>query len=68
MTKEIREGLGKPSEQYRQWQRMSPEEKRRQLFLNQKQTLDAFVQRHAISRDEYERSLGILRQQMGIAS
>ena len=65
MTKEIMEGLSTPSAQFRQWQAMTPAEKRRQLFLNQKAVLDAFLQRHAISRAEYDRSLDVLESRLG---
>ena len=68
MTKEIIEGrLSSPSAGYRRWLQMTPEEKKKQLFLNQKAVLDAFLQRHAISRAEYERSLGELVSKMGVA-
>ena len=32
------------------WAKLSPEEKKRQLFLNQKKTLDLFLERRAISQ------------------
>lgn len=42
------------------------EEKRMALFLRQKQMLDAFLQRGAITRAEYDKSLNGLRDKMGI--
>lgn len=47
------------------WSKLSPEEKKRQLFLNQKKTLDLFLERKAISQAQYDKSLGDLREQMG---
>lgn len=48
------------------WENLSPEEKKRELFLRQKQTLDMFLERHAISRAQYDKSLGDLREKMGM--
>lgn len=48
------------------WQRMSEEERKNQLFLNQKATLDAFLERGAISQAQYDKSLGDLREKMRI--
>ena len=47
------------------WAKLSLEEKKRQLFLNQKKTLDLFLERRAISQAQYEKSLGDLREKMG---
>lgn len=47
------------------WSKLSPEEKKRQLFLNQKKTLDLFLERKAISQAQYDKSLGDLREKMG---
>ncbi|MBR6987991.1 MAG: hypothetical protein IKH82_07965 [Clostridiales bacterium] len=52
-------------EQY-EWERLSPEDKKKQLYLNQKQTLDAFLERGAISRAQYDKSLGDLTEKMGM--
>lgn len=49
-----------------EWANLSPEEKKRQLFLNQKQTLDLFLERGAISQAQYNKSLGDLREKMGV--
>ena len=46
--------------------RVSHEGKRKELFLNQKQTLDLFLERGAISRAQYDQSLGDLIRKMGI--
>ena len=52
-------------EQY-EWEQLSPEEKKKQLYINQKQTLDAFLERGAISKAQYDKSLGDLTIKMGI--
>lgn len=54
------------SETQTEWERMSAEEKRKQLFLNQKHTLDLFLERNAISKAQYEKSLGDLIEKMGM--
>ena len=48
------------------WAVLTPEEKKIQLFLNQKQTLDIFLERGAISQAQHDRSLGDLREKMGV--
>ena len=48
------------------WAALTPEEKKIQLFLNQKQTLDIFLERGAISQAQHDRSLGDLREKMGV--
>lgn len=48
------------------WERMTPEEKKRELFLKQKKTLDLFLERNAISKAQYDKSLGDLREKMGM--
>ena len=48
------------------WEQMTPEEKKYQLFLNQKKTLETFLERGAISRVQYKKSLGDLREKMGV--
>ncbi len=49
------------------WDKLTPEEKRIQLFLSQKETLDDFVERGAISQAQYDKSLGDLTIKMGMA-
>lgn len=49
-----------------EWSSLSPEEKKMQLFLMQKHTLDLFLERNAISQAQYDKSLGDLRLKMGI--
>ncbi len=48
------------------WSNLSPEEKKRQLFIKQRQTLDLFLERHAIDKKQYDKSLGDLREKMGM--
>ena len=48
------------------WESLSPEEKKRQLFLKQKDLLDTFLKSGAISRAQYDKSLGDLKEKMGI--
>ena len=48
-----------------QWQNLSDEEKKRQLFLNQKETLDLFLARGAITQAQYDKSYGDLKIKMG---
>ena len=48
------------------WAALTPEEKKIQLFLNQKHTLDMFLERGAISQAQYDKSLGDLREKMGV--
>lgn len=49
-----------------QWGTLSPEDKKKQLFINQKQTLDLFLERNAISQAQYIKSLSDLIEKMGI--
>ena len=48
------------------WENLTPEEKKKQLFLNQKKTLDLFLERNAISKAQYDKSLGDLVEKMGM--
>lgn len=49
-----------------EWELLTPEEKKKQLFLKQKHTLDLFLERNAISKAQYEKSLGDLIKKMGM--
>lgn len=46
------------------WEKLTLTEKKKQLFLNQKQTLDLFLERNAISQEQYDKSLGDLKEKM----
>lgn len=48
------------------WQGLSQKEKKLQLFLSQKATLDSFLLRGAISKAQYDKSYGDLKAKMGI--
>ena len=42
-------------------EQMTPQEKKQYLFLEQKKTLDIFLQNGAITQAQYNKSLGDLR-------
>ena len=45
---------------------MSPEDKKLDLFLRQKRTMDLFLERNAISKSQYDKSLGDLIKKLQI--
>ena len=45
---------------------MTDEEKREKLYFDQKKLLDTFLEHGAISRRQYEKSLGDLTEKMGM--
>ena len=47
-------------------QNRNQEEQKKELFLRQKQLLDTFLERGAISREQYDKSLGDLIVKVGI--
>lgn len=47
------------------FEKLTEEQKRRLLYENQKQTLELFVKRCAITKAQYEKSLGDLSAKMG---
>ena len=49
-----------------EWQQLSPEEKRKRLYINQKKLLEAFLERGAISQTQFDKSLGDLTEKMGM--
>ena len=49
-----------------EWEKLTPDEKKRQLFYKQKDLLDTFLEHEAISREQYEKSLNDLTENMGI--
>ena len=49
-----------------EWTILSPEEKKKQLFIKQKRMLDTFLEKNAISQAQYDKSLGDLRDKMGM--
>jgi hypothetical protein len=66
MTKEVEEELHEQISRQRQWASMTYAQKNQQLFRNQKELLDKFLERHAISQAQYNKTLGDLRAKMGI--
>ena len=52
--------------EYIEWEALTPEEKKKQLFLKQKNTLDLFLERNAISKAQYDKSLGDLVDKMAV--
>lgn len=49
-----------------EWEKLTPDEKKKQLFIKQKKLLDTFLDRKAISKAQYDKSLGDLRDKMGM--
>lgn len=49
-----------------EWENLTPEDKKKQLFLEQKQTLELFLERGAISQAQYDKSFGDLKTKMGL--
>ena len=49
-----------------EWQNLSPDEKRIRLYLKQKALLEQFLQTGAISKVQYDKSLGDLTEKMGM--
>ncbi len=47
------------------WEQLSYNEKNHQLFLRQKKLLETFLERRAISKEQYEKSLHDLCEKMG---
>ena len=48
------------------WDNLTYAEKNKQLFLKQKQTLEMFLERGAISKAQHDKSLHDLREKMAI--
>ena len=46
------------------WDKLSPEQKKIQLYLEQQKTLEVFLERGAISRAQFDKSLGDLTVKM----
>ena len=47
-----------------EWPELTPEEKKKQLYIKQKKLLDTFLERNAISKMQYEKSLRDLTEKM----
>ena len=48
-----------------EWEKLTPDEKKRQLFYKQKELLDTFLEHKAISREQYEKSLNDVKYRCG---
>lgn len=48
-----------------EWENLTPKEKRRRLYEQQKATLDTFLAHGTISAAQYDKSLGDLTAKMG---
>ena len=48
------------------WSSLSSEEKKRELFIRQKELLDTFLSTGAISQAQHDKSLNCLIEKMGI--
>ena len=48
------------------WEQLTPEQKKEQLYNKQKDLLDTFLSHHAISQAQYDKSLGDLTEKMGM--
>ena len=46
--------------------KLSPDEKKKWLYQSQKALLDKFLEKHAISKAQYDKSLKDLTEKMGI--
>ncbi len=61
MTQEVAYELREQIRRQRQWEALTREQKQQQLLLRQKELLDKFLERRAISREQYDKSFGVLR-------
>ena len=50
------------------WSKMTPDEKKKQLFLRQKELLDVYLEKKAITQADYDKSLKALKEKMGVSS
>ena len=50
----------------REWESLSYEDKKKQLYLQQKDVLDKFLERNAITKADYNKSFGDLTRKMGM--
>lgn len=49
-----------------EWGTLPPDDKKKQLFLSQKQTLELFLERGAISQAQFDKSFNDLKTKMGM--
>ena len=48
------------------WDSLSPEEKKKALYLKQTRLLDTFLERNAITKAQYDKSLHDMTEKMGM--
>ena len=48
------------------WEQLSAEEKKIRLYFQQKEVLDDFLERGAITQAQYDKSLGDMTEKMGM--
>ena len=48
------------------WEQLSPDEKKKELYLKQVRLLDTFLEHGAISQAQYEKSFHDLTEKMGV--
>lgn len=65
MTKEIEFELREQLESQRRWAAMSPEQKKKHLLQKQKEMLEKFLERNAISRKQYDDGMRMLLRVAG---
>ena len=51
-----------------EWEQLSAEEKKIRLYFQQKEVLDDFLERGAISQAQYDKSLGDMTEKMGMGN
>ena len=56
--------MGKEEFSGTDFKQLSPKEKKKWLFKSQKELLDKFLEKKAISREQYERSLAVLSEKL----
>ena len=61
MTQEVEKKLAEKIARWRKWSAMTPEQKKKRLFQRQEETLGLLLERNAISRAQYDHSLGVLK-------
>ena len=65
--KSCKTGRGRPAVKTEEYEKAPAREERlRELYLRQKHTLDVFLEHGAISREQYDKSLGDLTKKMGM--
>ena len=50
----------------KEWDSLSPEEKKKALYLKQKRLLDTFLEHKAITKAQYDKSLHDMTEKMGM--